>query len=164
MPPNTPSEMSVDGLNVVALMQETGLGIMAILLVTVFHGFFSTRLLFRAERKNFAHLSQHRPNWVVVNFYLSIACLVLLHVGEILIWAMSLELFRLTDNLLDALLIAGSTYTTVGFESDSLRPGWRFYPVFIAVSGLFNFAWSTSTMMTLLSQARQAFKIKHKIP
>lgn len=152
------SDLSVDGLNFLSLFIETGVGLVAILVVTTFHGVFSTKILFGTERANQAHLSARQLKLVVLRLYLSIIALVLVHIGEILIWALSLRLFQLSDNLLDALLVAGSTYTTVGFESDSLRAGWRFYPIFIAVSGLFNFAWSTSTMMTLLAPAREAFR------
>lgn len=161
MPPGSGSEISVDGLNFISLALETGVGLVAILLVTAFHGFFSVRILFSTESANHAHLSAKRLKSVFVRFYLSIAALVLVHVGEIIIWALWLVLFQLTDNLLDALLLAGSTYTTVGFEADSLKTGWKFFPIFIAVSGLFNFAWSTGTMLTLLSQVREAFKQSH---
>lgn len=162
MPPSPQAGIYIDGLNVTALFKEIGLGLAAILLVTVVHGYFVKRILLRSESAIHEHSSARRLNSVTIRFYLSIVALVLLHVGEIFIWALSLDVFQLTDNLLDALLVAGSTYTTVGFEADSLRPGWKFYPVFIAVSGLFNFAWSTSTMMTLLTQAREALKLPAK--
>lgn len=162
MLPNDQSALSVDGLNFLSLFIETGVGLFAILIVTTFHGFFSARILFSTERANQAHLSARQIKLMVLRLYLSIVALVLVHIGEILIWAFSLWLFQLTDNLLEALLIAGSTYTTVGFESDSLRLGWRFYPIFIAVSGLFNFAWSTSTMMTLLGPVRDSFRHSHR--
>lgn len=163
MLPSAQNDVSVDGLDLVHLVMETGVGLVAILVVTTFHGFFSARILFGTEKANLAHLSAQRLRAVAVRFYLSILALVLVHIGEIFIWASSLTLFQLTDNLLDALLIAGSTYTTVGFDTAPLRAGWKFYPVFIAVSGLFNFAWSTGTMMTLLAQYREAFKRSHKV-
>ncbi len=162
MPASAAPGMYIDGLNIMSLIKETGLGLAAILLVTIFHGFFSKHILLQGERSIHGHASSRKINVIAIKFYLSILALVLVHVGEILLWAFSLELFDLTDNLLNALLVAGSTYTTVGFEADSLKPGWKFYPVFIAVSGLFNFAWSTSTMMTLLTQAREALKAKAK--
>lgn len=150
--------VSVDGLNLIALAEEAFLGVLAILAIAAFHGFFITRILFRTERANYAHLSAKRLRRVVVRFYLSILALVLVHLAEIFLWALTLVFSRQAENVANALLLAGSMYTTVGFESEQMTSEWKFFPVFISVSGLFNFAWSTTTMMTLLNQAQGAFR------
>jgi hypothetical protein len=51
-----------------------------------------------------------------------------------------------------AMVYAGSTYTTVGFISDPLPTQWQLLSVIMAVSGLLSFGWSTAVMF-ILSQA-----------
>ena len=50
MLPSAQNDVSVDGLDLVHLVMETGVGLIAILVVTTFHGFFSARILFGTER------------------------------------------------------------------------------------------------------------------
>jgi hypothetical protein len=76
---------------------------------------------------------------------------------------MSLLLLGIDDNLAHALIMAGSTYTTVGFVSDTMPLGWKLYPVFMAITGLFNFAWSTGVMMSMTNLLRASLLKKLKI-
>ena len=162
--PTTPDTSALlSGFSLLNLVQETFVALCAILLATGFHGAWSSRILFHSEGVMQRHLAAKRFNRVILQCYLAVLGLVLVHLAEIGFWGLSLLIFDLTDNLLEALLIAGSTYTTVGFESDSLRPGWKLYMIFIAVSGLFNFAWSTSTLMTLFTQGREAYRLKLRL-
>ena len=63
---------------------------------------------------------------------------------------------------IDALLFAGSCYTTVGFESDNLLEGWKSFAFFISFSGLFSLAWTTSIMIGMTSTYKNAWDLKYR--
>ncbi len=64
--------------------------------------------------------------------------------------------FPFVNNIHTAVLLAGSTYTTVGFASVTLPLHWQLLEVTMAVTGLFAFAWSTSIMYALSQQLYRA--------
>lgn len=82
-------------------------------------------------------------------FYLAMLILLAGHLLQITVWGYSLYRFDVIANPHVALTLAGSTYTTVGFVSDTLPQNWQLVMVVMAISGLFNFAWSTSIMFNL---------------
>ena len=95
-----------------------------------------------ARRKGLAHLF----------FFSAIICLLLSHILQIYIWSLFLWVPGVMVNLHHAILLAGSTYTTVGFATDNLPLQWQLLSVTMAVTGLFAFAWSTSIMYALSQQ------------
>ncbi|WP_197712355.1 hypothetical protein [Polynucleobacter necessarius] len=64
----------------------------------------------------------------------------LIHISEIFIWTAFLLWLKLIPNSIDAIMFAGSCYTTVGFVTDILPLGWKSMAFFIAFSGLFSVA------------------------
>jgi hypothetical protein len=60
-----------------------------------------------------------------------------------------------------ALLFAGSCYTTVGFVSDVLPIGWKSLAFFIAFTGLFSLAWTTSVMIGMTNTYKSAWNLKY---
>jgi hypothetical protein len=78
--------------------------------------------------------------------------LLISHLVQIYIWGLSLTLFDIIPNSHQAMVFAGSTYTTVGFVTDPLPIQWQLMTVIMAASGFFSFGWSTAVMF-LLSQA-----------
>ena len=74
------------------------------------------------------------------------------HLVQIYMWGSALNMFDIITNRHQAMVFAGSTYTTVGFVSDPLSVQWQLMTVIMAASGLFSFGWSTAVMF-LLSQA-----------
>jgi len=74
------------------------------------------------------------------------------HLVQIYAWGLSLNISGIIHNLHEAMVFAGSSYTTVGFTGDSLPTGWQLMPVTMAVSGFFAFGWSASVLF-VLSQA-----------
>jgi hypothetical protein len=64
---------------------------------------------------------------------------------------------------LEALLFAGSCYTTVGFESDTLKEGWKSFAFFISFSGLFSLAWTTSIMIPMTTTYKKAWNQKYRL-
>lgn len=92
--------------------------------------------------------------WILAQivFFAGILMLLISHLAQIYIWGLSLTLFDIIPNQHQAMVFAGSTYTTVGFVSDPLPAHWQLITVIMAASGFFSFGWSTAVMF-LLSQA-----------
>ncbi len=80
--------------------------------------------------------------------------LLVLHVVEIVVWASALVLAGLVDDWRVAGLFAGSTYTTIGYDS-ILPRGWGMLSPLIAVSGLFTFGWSGSILVDLVGRCQR---------
>jgi len=87
-----------------------------------------------------------------------IACV---HICEIVIWSVYLIALNLIPNGIEALIFAGSCYTTVGFAADSLPAGWKSLAFFIAFSGLFSIAWTTSVMIGMTEAYKKAWGLKY---
>jgi hypothetical protein len=84
-----------------------------------------------------------------------LVCILLLlssHLTQIYVWGYALNAYDIIANQHQAMVYAGSTYTTVGFITDPLPTQWQLLSVIMATSGLFTFGWSTAVMF-ILSQA-----------
>lgn len=152
-----------EGFNLLWFIREVLAGILLVLVLVWFHGYTLFRIHLRYLIKGTDNFKHGRVNSVALSFYGSILLLLLVHFVEIIIGAMSLLLLGIDDNLAHALIMAGSTYTTVGFVSDTMPLGWKLYPVFMAITGLFNFAWSTGVMMSMTNLLRASLLKKLKI-
>ncbi|MFO1132446.1 MAG: hypothetical protein U1E16_10625 [Hyphomicrobiales bacterium] len=108
--------------------------------MTVFKG--RVRSLVSQQRTGLAHLF----------FFAAILALLVSHIFQIYIWSLFLYYPGIMDSMPSAGLLAGSTYTTVGFADDTLPMRWQLLEVIMAVTGLFAFAWSTSIMYGLSQQ------------
>ena len=82
-------------------------------------------------------------------FYAGILLLLACHLLQIYIWGLSLSWSGIVPNVHTAMLLAGSSYTTVGFFSYALPVQWQLLIVIMATSGFFGFGWSTSIMFSL---------------
>lgn len=89
-------------------------------------------------------------------FFCAILILLMSHLVQIFIWALLLYLTGVIPSRQTAVLLSGSTYTTVGFANDTLPIQWQLLTVIMAVTGLFAFAWSTSIMYALSQQLYRA--------
>lgn len=85
-------------------------------------------------------------------FFAGILVLLMSHLLQMYIWALYLYVPGIMVNIHRAILLAGSTYTTVGFANDTLPLDWQLLAVIMATTGLFAFAWSTSIMYALSQQ------------
>jgi len=77
-----------------------------------------------------------------------------LHVLEIFLWAAALVYAGLVPNWRIAGYFSGNTYTTVGYGSMVLPPGWEMLTPLIAISGLFTFGWSGSVLVDLVGRCQ----------
>jgi len=79
-------------------------------------------------------------------FYLMAFVLAISHLLEIFIWGYALSLSGLVPNSHQAMIFAGSAYTTVGFGSNPLPVNWDLVMVVIALTGMVTFGWSISVL------------------
>ena len=68
------------------------------------------------------------------------------HVVEIVMWGACIAELGLVSTLREGLYFSGNTYTTLGYGGDPLPEGWRPVTVVMAISGLFNFAWTAGSL------------------
>jgi hypothetical protein len=144
-----------------ALFFNISLGVFALILILIFHGSAINRVLMRFERLTNDYLIQKKYNQIFFHFYLSFILIAVVHIFEILLWGMFLFRLDLIENPIDALLFAGSCYTTVGFVADILPVGWKSLAFFIAFTGLFSLAWTTSIMIGMTTIYKEAWQLKH---
>jgi hypothetical protein len=78
-----------------------------------------------------------------------------LHLIEIVIWALSLVHLGLLLQVHDAIYFCANAYTILGYGMVALEPAWRDINPVIAISGLFTFAWTTSTLVDVVKSPRE---------
>lgn len=138
-------------------------GITMLLIIMLIHGAVLLQVAKRYEVKSFLYLSEHKYSLVVFVFYVSVLCLFMTHIMEIILWGVSLWAFNLLPNLGESILFGGSTYTAMGFMEDILPAGWKILAVIIAFSGMFAFAWTASVMISMTKNFRQAYTRMHML-
>jgi len=141
-------DQPVDVLNAPALL----VGCAALLLCVAMQGSTVALVMGKLKPKLRALAVQQRSGMAHLLFFSSILILLMSHIAQILIWAAFLYWPGIMTNPHHAMLLAGSTYTTVGFANDTLPEKWQLLEVIMAVTGLFAFAWSTSIFYALSQQ------------
>ena len=147
----------------VALFQDVLLGVAGMILILVFHGILINTVLMRFERMTAANLVNQEYRWVFLHFYISFAFIAIIHIAEVLIWAAFVYQLKLINTGIDSILFAGSCYTTLGFVEDILPNGYKTLAFFIAFSGLFSLAWTTSIMIGMTNTYRETWKLKNHL-
>lgn len=79
----------------------------------------------------------------------------------IICWGLALNGLSLVKDPKEAIIYAGSCYTTLGYAVQELPAGWKFIPSVIALSGLFAIALATASMISMSMLFRQAWLLKH---
>ena len=145
----------------VALWQNLAVGAITLFVMLWINVFFQRRISLGYEIHARINLYQQRYNRVFLNYFTSIILLIMVQVLAIAVWALMLRVMDLINDPLDALLFAGSCYTTIGIVSDVMPPGWKMLALFIALSGLFSIALSTAVMLGMSPLFRYAWMKKH---
>ena len=143
-----------------ALLYDILVGIGGVILILLFHGTLINHVLMRFENMTANNLKKKEYHWVFVHFYITFAFIALIHFAEVLIWSFIIYQLELLKNPNDAILFAGSCYTTLGLVSDILPNGSKSLAFIIAFSGLFSLAWTTSIMIEMTETYRKAWKVK----
>ena len=71
--------------------------------------------------------------------------------AEITAWAFGLMWLGLILRPNDAIYFCANAYTTLGYGTVDLDPQWRNISPIIAISGLFTFAWTTSSLVSVVA-------------
>jgi hypothetical protein len=144
------------------LLRDSAWGIACLIFILMFHGSAINHVYMRFERLTRQNIKLSQYNRVFFHFYATFVFLAMFHLVEIFIWALFIVGLGLMSQPVDALLFAGSCYTTVGFEADNLRDGWKTFAFFISFSGLFALAWTTSIMIGMTTTYKQAWDQKYR--
>lgn len=144
-----------------SLLETTAVGGAGLFAVLVFNAFFSRRISLHYEvrvRRCLAHRQYDRGLYF---FFHAVVGLAFVQLGAIGIWAGLLRAIGIVPDVVQALLFAGSCYTTVGIVSDIATEHWRLLPIVIAVSGIFSFALSTANVVGMAPLYRKVWFAKH---
>ncbi len=143
------------------LFRDVFWGVACLIFILVFHGSAINHIFMRFERKTRKNLKLTQYNRVFFHFYKAFVFIALIHLVEILFWSVFLISKDLIADPVLAILFAGSCYTTVGFEADTLPDGWKSLALFISFTGLFCLAWTTSIMIGMTSAYKNAWNQKY---
>jgi hypothetical protein len=136
-------------------------GLTGLTLILVFHGSALNHIVMRFERLTKANLEKKQHNWIFLHFYVAFIFFALIHISEIFAWSGIIIWLNLIPDTVQAILFAGSCYTTVGFVSEILPVGWKSMAFFIAFTGLFSLAWTTSVMIGMTALYKEAWNLKY---
>lgn len=144
------------------LIRDSAWGVICLICILIFHGSAINHVYMRFERLTRQNLAKQQYNRVFFHFYATFVFLAMFHLMEILFWAIFIISLGIMETLLEAILFAGSCFTTVGFEADTLKAGWKSFAFFIAFSGLFSLAWTTSIMIGMTTAYKNAWNQKYR--
>lgn len=150
------------GIPLIPLLKDSFYGLIGLTTVLIFHGAMINHISMRFELRTDTNLHKNQYNKIFFHFYSAFIFIALAHVAEIVLWAAYLIKLDLIRDPIGSLLFAGSCYTTIGFVADVLPFGWKSLAFFIALSGLFSIAWTTSIMVSMTNTYRTAWKLKYK--
>lgn len=131
---------------------EIVLGVAILVVVVFIHG-AGIRRISRYFSGKWVHVTTDTPHWRVnLLFGTVVAQLVIVHLVEVLVWAIPIYWLNLIPSFSSAAFFAAETYTTLGEGIVRLPQSWRQLGPIIAVSGLFTFGWTSSVLVYVMTQ------------
>lgn len=158
---NPETLMVNEAIELVPFLENLAVGVTGLFGILWVNLFFLRRIAVYYEVTARIHLDKSRFNRVFLTYLICITMLMLCQVLAILCWGGFMMLLGLMDHPMNALLFAGSCYTTIGIISDVMPNAWRMQAIFISLSGLFAIALSTAAMLNMSPLFRQAWYRKH---
>lgn len=134
------------------------IGLFAALWINVF---FLRRIVINFEIRGRACLNRNYANGVFHHYFLALTYLMIVQIMVIIFWGIALYALSLIKDPLEAIMFAGSCYTTMGIVTEVMPTGWKFIAIVIALSGLFAVALATSSMINMSVLFRRAWLMKH---
>jgi len=144
--------MEVNAIRDVFNLQALLMGGLVLIVCVVIQALFVLLAVSKCKPNIKALMFENKTFLAHFIFLLGVVILLTSHLLQIYVWGLALNLYGVIDSLHNAMVYAGSTYTTVGFITDPLPTQWQLLSVIMAVSGLFAFGWSTAVVF-ILSQA-----------
>ncbi len=129
-----------------------GIGSLILVILVLLHGFGLHEILVEFKRATM-RLRRGRPHLARarLRFGWAIFQMLLLHIMEITAWAFALVHLGLIVHAADSVYFCANAYTTLGYGAVDLGIHWRTISPIIAISGLFTFAWTTSTLVSMVT-------------
>ena len=152
---------SVHTLELLPFFKNLPLAIIGLFLALWINVFFLRRIAINFEIRGRVCLNRNNPNGVFHYYFLAITYLMIVQIIVIILWGMALYALSLIKDPLEAIMFAGSCYTTMGIVTEVMPTGWKFIAIIIALSGLFAIALATSTMINMSTLFRRAWLFKH---
>ena len=146
---------------VLPLLIDILYGVAGLIVILMFHGGSINFVVMRFDRFTSSNLTKRQFHWVFFHFYCAFIYIALIHIAEVLMWGVYMYQLNLIPNLVESIIFSGSCYTTVGFIPDILPTGWKSLAFFIAFTGLFSLAWTTSVMIPLTETYKTAFQARY---
>ena len=134
------------------------LGLLGALWINVF---FLRRIAINFEIRGRICLNRNHPTGVFHHYFAAIIYLMIVQIMVIILWGIALNALSLIKDPLEAIMFAGSCFTTMGIVTEVMPTGWKFISIVIALSGLFAIALATSSMINMSVLFRRAWLIKH---
>lgn len=132
------------------LLHDAPLGLGVLVLVVLFSGSGVLRIA-NSFSNYYKHHGKGSALWLELRFILAILQVCVVQMLAIVIWTLAVYLPGLVDTATQAFLFVGSCYTTLGIFSDILPEGWKSLAFYIAFSGLFSFALTTSVLISMIT-------------
>jgi hypothetical protein len=152
IPPDPLARLPVEVVATSFDLFEVVFGIAILVVVVFIHG-AGIRRVSRYFSGRWVHVTTETPHWRVnILFGIVVAQLVIVHLVEVLVWALPIYWLNLIPDLSAAAFFAAETYTTLGEGVIRLPYSWRQLGPIIAVSGLFTFGWTSSVLVYVMTQ------------
>jgi len=128
------------------------IGSFMLVFLALFHGWGLQRILHRNKRGEL-RLRSGRPSLLAASvlFGSAVFLMMMLHLAEVGVWAFVLLHLGLAPRVQNAIYFCANAYTTLGMGNLDLGEHWRTISPIIAISGLFTFAWTTSSLVDVVS-------------
>ncbi len=135
---------------------EVLLGISMLLAVMLIHSAGMYLVMHQFELNWPSYLNARNELRRQAYFFYLVTLILMTHLTEILIIATVVKSVHALPDFRTAFYFAGETYTTLGYGDVLLPPGWRQLALFIAMSGLFTFGWTTGVLVRIVGKTYDA--------
>lgn len=135
---------------------EIALGLSINACTLIFHSIGMYFVMHRFELHWSKYLNEKIEIRRQIFFGLLVFVMLITHLFEVTIISGILLAIHAFGDLRTAFYFAGETYTTLGYGDVLLPQGWRQLALFIAMSGLFAFGWSTGVLVSIVGKTYEA--------
>jgi hypothetical protein len=131
------------------------IGAFILVFIALFHGAGLHGILVQQKRIEL-RLRMERPHVIAALLLFSgtVFLMLLLHLVEVAIWALCLARMGVIVHGYGAIYFCANAYTTLGYGTPDVVPQWENITPIIAMSGLFTFAWTTSSLVAVVAVHR----------
>lgn len=154
---------SIHTLELFPFFKNLPLGIIGLFAALWINVFFLRRITINFEIGGRICLNRNNPVGVFHHYFRAITYLMIVQIIVIILWGLALYGLALVKDPMDAIMFAGSCYTTMGIVTEVMPLGWKFIAIVIALSGLFAIALATSAMINMSTLFRRAWLMKHAV-